>query len=289
MVQRLRWHLHDLVPALEPPAQAFSRRRWRTRVADALAALPQTVQTRIAAEQLERVGALCQQIDALKAEIATLVGAHAAALRALPGCGPLTAAKLVGEIAGVERFATPAKLARYAGVAPIPASSGTRVRHRLDRHGNRQLNCALHRLAMIQGRYHEPARAFLARKEAEGRTRREAMRSLKRHLVGVVFPKLATLCFPTCRSTLGSLRSPPSARGGLTVSEGVRHGRRHASASIRQEVCGRRRAAPSLPQAGCGPRRCSTTTASATGPRRSVPLRRRPWCGGFAFPHPRGC
>jgi transposase len=68
-----------------------------------------------------------------------------------------------------------------------------RVRHRLDRHGNRQLNCALHRLAMIQSRYHEPARAFPARKEAEGRTRREAMRSLKRHLVGIVFHKLATL------------------------------------------------------------------------------------------------
>jgi transposase len=193
VVQRLRWHLHDLVPALEPPAQAFNRRRWRARVADTLAALPQGAQARIAAEQLERVEALCARIDGLEEEIAALVRAHAAPLLELPGCGALTAAKLVGEIAGVARFATPAKLARYAGVAPVPASSGERVRHRLDRYGNRQLNCALHRLAMIQGRYHEPARAFLARKEAEGRTRREAMRALKRHLVGVVFHKLAAM------------------------------------------------------------------------------------------------
>ena len=60
----------------------------------------------------------------------------------------LTAAKLIGEIAGVERFATDAKLARTAGSAPIPASSGRTDRHRLDRGGNRQLNCALHRLAI---------------------------------------------------------------------------------------------------------------------------------------------
>lgn len=193
VTQRLRWHLHDLLPALEPPPQAFRRRRWRARAAEALSALPQTAQVRIAADQLARIEALCAQIEVLEREIDALVRAHAAPLLALPGCGALTAAKIVAEIAGVERFATPAKLARYAGVAPVPASSGKRVRHRLDRGGNRQLNCALHRLAIIQGRCHEPARTFLARKETEGHSHREAIRALKRHLVAVVFHKLEAM------------------------------------------------------------------------------------------------
>jgi transposase len=108
----------------------------------------------------------------------------------LVGCGALTAAKLLAETAGVERFSSDAKLARLAGVAPIPASSGKHNRHRLDRGGNRQLNCALHRIAVVQGRTHEPARVFLARKEAEGKTRREALRALKRHLARVVWRAL---------------------------------------------------------------------------------------------------
>ena len=111
-------------------------------------------------------------------------------LLALPGCGALTAAKLVAETAGVGRFPSDAKLARLAGVAPIPASSGNRRRHRLDRGGNRQLNCALHRVAVTQGRVHPPAQEFLARKQAEGKSRREALRSLKRHLARAVWQAL---------------------------------------------------------------------------------------------------
>jgi transposase len=100
----------------------------------------------------------------------------------LKGCGTLIAAKLVAETAGAARLASDAKFARLAGVAPVPASSGKRVRHRLDRGGNRQLNCALHRIAVCQGRVHPPAREFLERKQAEGKSRREALRCLKRHL-----------------------------------------------------------------------------------------------------------
>ncbi len=100
----------------------------------------------------------------------------------LPGCGVLTAAKLVAETAGQGASTSDAKLARLAGVAPIPASSGKRVRYRLDRGGNRQLNCALHRIAVTQGRVHPPAREYLARKQAEGKSRIEAIRCLKRHL-----------------------------------------------------------------------------------------------------------
>ncbi len=126
----------------------------------------------------------------MAAEIGVMVRAQAPQLLDLPGCGTLSAAKLIGETAGVARFASDAKLARLAGVAPVPASSGARIRHRLDRGGNRQLNCALHRIAVTQGRVHPPARDYLARKQAEGKSRIEAIRCLKRHLARRVWKLL---------------------------------------------------------------------------------------------------
>jgi transposase len=89
---------------------------------------------------------------------------------------------LIAEVAGIERFRSQAKLARIAGVAPIPASSGNRTRFRLDRGGNRQLNAAFHRIAVTQLRCHQPAKDYVARRLAEGKTKREALRCLKRHL-----------------------------------------------------------------------------------------------------------
>lgn len=185
--QRLRQHLHDLVPAFRVPAGALDRRRWLERCGARLEHAPTGVQARIAAELVRRCGELTTRVRELDRELEALVRAHAPQLLALTGCGVLTAAKLVTEVAGVSRFATPAKLAMHAGVAPIPASSGRRQRHRLNRHGNRQLNCALHRIAVTQGRLYPPAQAYLARKEAEGKSRREALRCLKRHLANLVF------------------------------------------------------------------------------------------------------
>jgi transposase len=89
-----------------------------------------------------------------------------------------------------EPFQTDAQLARHGGVAPLEASSGRVRRHRLDRGGNRQLNCALHRIAVTQARVHPAARAYLERKQAEGKSRREAIRCLKRQLARVVFNTL---------------------------------------------------------------------------------------------------
>jgi transposase len=82
------------------------------------------MRVRIARDELRRIRELSQTIKALEREIAQLVANIAPQLLSEPGFGPLTAAKLVGEIAGAQRFATPAKLARAADVAPIPASSG---------------------------------------------------------------------------------------------------------------------------------------------------------------------
>ena len=123
---------------------------------------------RIARDELRRIRELTRAIDALERELAPLVAELAPRLLAERGCGVLTAAKLIGEVAGVERFATDAKLARTAGSAPIPASSGRTDRHRLDRGGNRQLNCALHRLAVSKARLDPETAAYLAAQAGRG-------------------------------------------------------------------------------------------------------------------------
>ena len=137
---------------------------------------------RIARQLVRQITARTTSIRELEAELAVLVQSYAPQLLAERGCGPLTAAKLIGEIAGADRFATDSKLARTGGAAPIPASTGQTNRHRLDRGGNRQLNCALHRLAVNKGTWDPDAVAYLARKQAEGKTRKEALRCLKRYL-----------------------------------------------------------------------------------------------------------
>jgi len=188
--QRLRWHLHDLWPDLELPAGCLDRILWLERVSRRLARAEQGARVRIARELVKAIRDRTRRAAALEKEIGAVVRSRAPQLLDLPGCGVLTAAKLLAETAGADRFATDAKLARLAGVAPIPASSGNRIRHRLDRGGNRQLNCALHRIAVTQGRTHPPAREFLARKQAEGKSRMEALRCLKRHLARRVWKLL---------------------------------------------------------------------------------------------------
>ncbi|HWP33262.1 MAG TPA: IS110 family transposase [Solirubrobacterales bacterium] len=180
--QRLRWHLHDLWPDFELPAGCLDRVLWLDRVARKLSRAEQGARVRVCRELVRAVRGRTRRASELEREIGAMVKAQAPQLLDLPGCGVLSAAKLLAETAGAGRFASDAKLARQAGVAPIPASSGSRVRHRLDRGGNRQLNCALHRIAVTQGRVHPPAREYLAKKQAEGKSRIEAIRCLKRHL-----------------------------------------------------------------------------------------------------------
>jgi transposase len=110
------------------------------------------MRVRIARRELRRIRELSQTIKTLEGEIADLVAQIAPHLLCERGFGPLTAAKLVGEIAGAERFASDARLARAAGVAPIPVSSGKTNRRRLDRGGNRQINATIHRIAVTRRR-----------------------------------------------------------------------------------------------------------------------------------------
>lgn len=180
--QRLRWHLHDLWPDFELPTGCLDRIVWLERLSRKLSRAEQSARVRISRELVRAIRDRTKRAAELQREIEAMVKQQAPQLLELQGCGSLTAAKLIAETAGAARFASDAKLARLAGVAPIPASSGNRTRLRLDRGGNRQLNCALHRIAVTQGRMHPPAREFLARKRAEGKSNREALRCLKRHL-----------------------------------------------------------------------------------------------------------
>ena len=139
----------------------------------------------LALARLARLRALDAEMRTITARITNLIGDHP--LLGLPGVGVLTAAKLVAETGDVRRFRSPDAFAALAGVAPIPASSGQTSRMRLNRGGNRQLNRALHTIATVQAMHHPPAQAYLARKAAEQKSGREAIRALKRQLVRTVF------------------------------------------------------------------------------------------------------
>jgi len=185
--RRLRWHLHDLWPELEIPSGALDRAKWLDRIAGHLRRAERSARVRVSLELVAQIRARTKRVRGLEREIEALVRAYCPELLEIRGCGALTAAKLIAEVAGADRFSSDAKLARIAGVAPIPASSGRRDRHRLDKGGNRQLNCALHRLAVNQGRLEPRATAYLARKRAEGKSKMESLRCLKRQLARLVW------------------------------------------------------------------------------------------------------
>jgi transposase len=181
---RLRWHLVELCPEVEAslPKRSLDRQGQLDRVARALRRLPASARVRVARELVTRIRALTRDANALEAELRALVRAQRPALLAETGCGALTAATLIGRTAGAERFATDARFARQSGTAPVPASSGQRDRHRLHRGGDRQLNRALHLIAITRARRDPTTRAYLDRKIAEGKTSKQALRCLKRHL-----------------------------------------------------------------------------------------------------------
>ena len=123
----------------------------------------------------------------LESAIELLVEQEGPALLAEPGIGPITAAAILNAWSHAGRIRSEAAFAMLAGVAPIPASSGQTVRHRLDRAGDRQLDRALHTIVLSRLVHHPETRAYAARRAAEGKTSREIKRCLKRHLARRVF------------------------------------------------------------------------------------------------------
>jgi transposase len=189
VINRLRWHLHELDPAREPKQHSLTRLRTLDCVQQSLRDLDGLV-ARLANELVERCRQLTLQITQLEREIAARVEPLAPSLLAIRGCSHLTAANIVGETAGIERFRSPDAYARHNGTAPLPVASAGVERHRLSRTGNRQLNAALYRIALTQSRCDPRAQALLTRRRAQGDSTREALRVLKRRLSDVIYRAL---------------------------------------------------------------------------------------------------
>jgi transposase len=192
-IQRLRSDWTQVDPVAEAAtircdSQKALRRLKRIQFGDALT---EQIAASCIRQLAHTVDDLNQRIQELDQQIADLLTEHGNPVADLLGAGNQVAATLIAHSGDVRRFNDAASFARFCGVAPIPCGSGTTAgRHRLHRGGNRQLNAALYRIAIVQQRHHPQAKAFLARKISEGKTPREARRALKRHLANVVYRRL---------------------------------------------------------------------------------------------------
>lgn len=191
-INRLRQRVHELDPAAEPKPASLHRRKPCAALHDWLQT-QQGMQAELARDELADVMRLTDAIDALAVRIGERVRTVAQTLLAVPGCGELTAAKIIAETAGVGRFRSEAAFARHNGTAPIPVWSGnTAGRVRLNRSGNRQLNAALHRIAITQLRIPDSAGQQYYRARLANKSTKEALRCLKRHLSRTVYRSLHT-------------------------------------------------------------------------------------------------
>jgi transposase len=188
-------------------AQTRARDRLHAHLVILLPGYGRTVAQLVSGRQLAAIERLLEDVPGIRAELARalltevrslgrqaaelerLMGVRVAGhpLLRLPGVGVLTAARLVAEVGEIRRFRSPAAFAMLAGVAPIPASSGEVQRMRLNRGGNRRLNRALYTIALSQAWHHPPARAYMARRQAEGKSWAEALRCLKHRIARPVF------------------------------------------------------------------------------------------------------
>ena len=189
-INRLLWRVHELDPERAPKPRSLDLVKHRTLLGDWLATQPGLV-AELARDELADITRLTEAINGLAKRIGDRVRQVAPALLALPGCAELTAAKLLGEAAGVSRFKSEAAFARHSGVAPIPVWSGnTAGRVRMTRAGNRQLNAALHRVAVTQIRLEGLGQAYYRKRIQAGDSKTEALRCLKRRLARVVYQAL---------------------------------------------------------------------------------------------------
>jgi transposase len=201
-INRLRWHLHELDPSWDPSPRSLVRYKSLDAIAARLDGLEGTL-ARIARDLTTRIRELTNEANALEREIIERAGRLAPTLLGLAGAGGLTAAKILAETADVRRFKSKDAFARHNGTAPLPVWSGNRVRHRLSRTGNRQLNAAVHRIAITQMRCHDGAKAYMERRMANGNTKSEAIRALKRKLSDVVYRTLLADAGPASAACFG--------------------------------------------------------------------------------------
>jgi len=200
---QVRWHLHELDPDLQIPSRGLRRQRL---VRDLLVELDrfEGVVARIVRRLLARCQELTTQINELERELRDLVRMLAPSLLEIPGCGVLSAAVILGETAGVHRFRNKDAYARFTGTAPVPVWSGSsRGKVRLNRGGNRSVNCALHMIAVTQARGVGPGQAYIDKQLARGKDRVAALRLLRRRLSDAVFSALRADQSTTARHLVG--------------------------------------------------------------------------------------
>jgi transposase len=188
-LNRLHGLLRDLVPGgvagtLSAPRAARILRGIRPQGASA------RLRRRLASEVLRDVRTLDWKIADLNGRIEGEVEASGTTLTEIFGIGPILAARIIGRVGNVARFPTKSHFASYAGTAPVEASSGEVVRHRLSLSGNRRLNYALHMVATCQARSDARGGAYYRKKIAEGKSRKEALRCLKRRICDAVYKSL---------------------------------------------------------------------------------------------------
>jgi transposase len=186
---RLLWHLHELKPGFEVAASGLLRAVVLAEVRRPIARHSGVV-AEIALDLAGRLAELTTSVKLLQRRIEAPAGELAPSLLRLPGCAGLSAAKLVAETADVNRFRSSAAFAMHNGTAPIPVWSGNHERHRLNRGGNRQLNVALHRIAIIPMRLGGEASTYVARRLSLGNTKTEAIRALRRQISDEVYRRL---------------------------------------------------------------------------------------------------
>ncbi|MBY0290794.1 MAG: transposase, partial [Mycobacteriaceae bacterium] len=191
VANRLIGRLHQLSPDRPKPSH-LERSKTQSALSEYLQA-QHGLLAELARQELADIGYLTTAIDSVTENIASRVNELDSALLKVPGCAELTAAKLIGETANVDRFRSEAAFARYVGTAPVPRSSGaTGGRLRASRSGNRQCNAALHRIAIVQLRLEGPGRQYYLRRRDEGDTAATAIHCLKRRLCRVIYNRLRT-------------------------------------------------------------------------------------------------
>ena len=168
---------------------------------------------RLAAEQLAELVVIDKKIKELKKELEAMVTARGSTLMELPGVGPVVAARALADTGDVARFADRNRFASWTGTAPIEASSGEIVRHRLSRAGNRRMNHMIHIAAATQLRYDNTGRAYFLRKIAGGKSRREAMRCLKRRISDAIYRQLVA---DAASKVMGDLKAGPGGHHGAS-------------------------------------------------------------------------
>jgi transposase len=218
--------LHRLLAELIPGGAG--RRLTATRAAQLLDTVVMTgaasgTRVALAREHVADIAVLDGKIAAARRQISAMVDQSGSGLTGLLGVGPIIAGRILAEVESIDRFASKDHFASYNGTAPIDASSGEQVRHRLSRAGNRRINHALHMMAVSQIRQPASAgRAYYERKRAEGKTSKEALRCLKRRLSDVIYRQLladrAAGTIRACGSATTPTPTPPTSTSASTAT-----------------------------------------------------------------------